>query len=187
MSNFLTGSLIIAAPRLSEGMFFRSVCLVVHHDQDGAIGLMLNRPLAPDIPQLWQLLYGDTTPPPQPSDLPVHFGGPIAGPVMALHDQQQLAEAQTGNGIYVAAQRDHLQELLGKSHECVRLIVGHAGWSGGQLEKELADGYWYTLPATPEYVFEADDAMWSDLLAKGAALQLASWVKAKPIPDPSWN
>ena len=185
MTNSLIGTLLIAAPQMSEGLFMRSVCLVVHHDDTGAIGLMLNRPMKIELPQLWELLAEGRSPVEQIH--PIHFGGPISGPVLVLHNQQALAEAQTGEGVYVAAQREHLQQLLGSPQDSVRLIVGHAGWSGGQLEHELATGIWYTLPATPELVFEADELMWSDLVRKAVGRQLTQWIGSKPIPDPTWN
>ena len=58
----------------------------------------------------------------------LHFGGPRSGPVVAIHQTSQYAEAETGEGIYVAAQRQHLEELVRDHPAPYRLIVGHLGW-----------------------------------------------------------
>lgn len=192
MSKFSAGQLLVASPTVDNSLFGRSVCLVMHHDGDGAIGVMLNRPLQPKPEQLLKMLAGTDNKHSKRSRLPaisvseskaddsrrvIHFGGPLAGPVVALHNQQKLAEATTGVGVYVAAQKDHLQQLFkADSVGPMRLIVGHAAWKGGQLEAEIAAGLWYLLPATADRVFEADDLMWPQLIRTGVGHSLANWV-----------
>ncbi len=193
MSSSLTGTLLVASPQITEGLFARSVCLIVHHDHQAVIGLVLNRPLPTVLPQLLAAINGQPPvnsrldPGPTAANLPVHYGGPLAGPVMALHLDKQLAEAETTQEIYVAAQQGHLQQLIGQTQSPVRLIVGHAGWTNEQLVKELQAGNWYTLPATPDLVFEHDDTMWQRLLPRAAGLAVAKWVAAVPTPNPMWN
>ena len=194
-SSFSAGKLLVASPALVDPLFGRSVCLVMHHDQDGAIGVLLNRPLQLGPNQLLKMLQQDT--PAEKSSSAsrldgvlsgssavesqakrqVHFGGPNAGPVVAIHKQQSLAEAETGAGVYVAAQKEHLQQLVNSDPASpMRLIVGHAAWKSGQLEAEIAAGLWYLLPATADRVFEADDSMWAHLVRTGVGHALASWV-----------
>lgn len=194
MSSFSAGKLIVASPALADPLFGRSVCLVMHHDSEGAIGVLLNRPLQLGPGQLLKMLDPGSVEPSSksssngnsrlPSDSPlprpgrpVHFGGPNAGPVVALHSQLSLAEAETGTGVYVAAQKEHLQELVKADvNDPMRLIIGHAAWKGGQLEAEIEAGLWYLLPATADRVFEADDSMWAHLVRTGVGHSLASWV-----------
>lgn len=177
MSDHFTGKLLVASPSMVDPMFGRSVCLVMHHDEDGAIGVLLNRPLQPGPEELWKLLEADESRVPRPTNRSIHFGGPMAGPVVALHAQQQWAEAETGTGVYVAAQKEHLQKLVSRTAEGpMRLIIGHAAWQSGQLEQEIAAGAWYLLPATADRVFEADDSMWPHLVRTGVGHSLASWV-----------
>jgi putative transcriptional regulator len=186
---------------MADPLFRRSVCLVVHHDEEGAIGVLLNRPIEAASAGLWKALSGEvegggeepqqassgeatqrfTVPePPEPaapSGRSVHFGGPLSGPVLALHAEATLAEAETGSGVYLAAQKDHLQQLVKAAADGpLRLIVGHAGWQKGQLEAEIEAGFWYLLPATADRVFAADDAMWSHLVRTGVGHTLARWV-----------
>lgn len=190
-SSFSAGKLLVASPSLVDPLFSRSVCLVMHHDQDGAIGVLLNRPMQLGPNQLLKMLEPEAAAEQASSRsrLPekavqssqpkrqVHFGGPNAGPVVALHCQQSLAEAETGAGVYVAAQKEHLQQLVqADASGQMRLIIGHAAWKGGQLEAEISAGLWYLLPATADRVFEADDSMWTHLVRTGVGHTLAAWV-----------
>lgn len=187
MVSSLTGNLLVAATSLDSEVFARSVCLVVHHDEDGAIGLLLNRPLKPQPTELLSLLgahgpYGGDR-----SSGTIHFGGPLSGPVVALHALPALAEAETLSGIYVAAQKEHLEQLLNQSTEPMRLIVGHAGWSPGQLETEIAAGSWHVSPASTEIIFSSDEAMWAHSLRHACGRSVARWVGARPAASPELN
>lgn len=193
MSDSYVGQLLVASARIEDPLFGRSVCLVMQHDASGAIGVLLNRPLQVG-PQLWQLLGSDQE---QKSRLEsagenrwVHFGGPLSGPVVALHVNRQLADAETLPGVYVAAQKEHLQQLVKEvqPETRMRLIVGHAGWPEGQLEAEIAAGLWHVLPATVDRVFEADEAMWPHLVKQGVGLSLAKWVGIEDHQiEAQWN
>ena len=155
----LTGVLLVATPRLTDDIFGRSVCLVLEHVPDHSVGVVLNRPFAIDVAPLWQELTSGlsktASPPPH-----LHFGGPVSGPVVAIHDRESLAEAGNGNGVYLAAQVENLKKLVLIPPEHYRLFVGHAAWKSGQLEQEIRDGFWYPLPADPELVFGSDFDMW---------------------------
>jgi len=155
----LTGVLLVATPRLTDDIFGRSVCLVLEHVPDHSVGVVLNRPFALDVAPLWQELTSGlsktASPPPH-----LHFGGPVSGPVVAIHDRESLAEAGNGNGVYLAAQVENLKKLVLIPPEHYRLFVGHAAWKSGQLEQEIRDGFWYPLPADPELVFGSDFDMW---------------------------
>jgi len=155
----LTGVLLVATPRLTDDIFGRSVCLVLEHVPDHSVGVVLNRPFSLDVAPLWQELTSGlsktASPPPH-----LHFGGPVSGPVVAIHDRESLAEAGNGNGVYLAAQVENLKKLVLIPPEHYRLFVGHAAWKSGQLEQEIRDGFWYPLPADPELVFGSDFDMW---------------------------
>lgn len=194
-----TGHLLVASPRLEDPIFGRSVCLIMHHDPSGAIGVLLNRPLrtptqlwAP--PQLWALLEAEENRSRLLSEPKsarcVHFGGPLSGPVVAVHSNRKFAEAETADGVYIAAQQGYLQKLI----QCeataapVRLIIGHAGWRQGKLEEEIESGLWYPLPATAERVFESDESMWPQLVRKGLGHALSRWIGVDDSRgNPNWN
>jgi putative transcriptional regulator len=180
MNEYSAGKLLVASPSVVDPLFARSVCLVMQHDATGAIGLLLNRPLQAGPSELWNLLAGSTNSAsriPSASSRCVHFGGPMSGPVVALHDGRQWAEAEPTSGVYVAAQKSNLQHVVSPgAAQHVRLIIGHAAWQSGQLEAEIAAGIWYPLPATADRVFAADETMWPRLVRIGVGHSLASWV-----------
>ena len=139
MTFSLAGNLLVASTIVTDSVFARGVCLTMQHDENGAIAVMLNRPIWPPPAELIKLITGGTenesqeskptartsrldrkiselqlaTPSPgmHPAGF-LHFGGPISGPVLAIHGSLTLAEAQTGAGIYVAAQKEHLEQLV---------------------------------------------------------------------------
>jgi putative transcriptional regulator len=210
MTQSLVGNLLVASTLVDEPLFSRGVCLLVHHDESGAIGVMLNRPIMPPPQALMKILNpdadGSDTPPAESggkSRLPaggvggpgeaievsageplgsapgmVHFGGPLSGPVVAVHSSLALAEVETGRGVYVAAQKDHLETLVRESRSAYRLIIGHAAWSVQQLTDELAAGFWHILPATPETVFPLHADLWPYLIRRATGASVAAWVGA---------
>ena len=86
----------------------------------------------------------------------------MSGPVIALHNQPELAEYTTVDGVYVAARLDNLQRLVQSYDQAeVRIIVGQATWQPGELEVELRDGKWLPMPVSPQLVFSSEDEMWA--------------------------
>jgi putative transcriptional regulator len=156
----LAGFLLVAAPGVQDPVFSRSVCMIVEHSDEHTIGIMLNKPLAIDTKLLWsQLLDGVE----KPVNLlgHVNFGGPTNGPVLAIHDNKQLAEGGNDQGIYLSAQAETLKKIAQDSPDHCRIFVGHSVWSVSQLETEIVDGKWHILPAVPELVFADEQSMWS--------------------------
>ncbi|TWT82672.1 hypothetical protein CA13_41350 [Planctomycetes bacterium CA13] len=106
----------------------------------------------------------------------VHFGGPLSGPIVAIHQLSEYAEAETGHGIYVAAQKQHLEGLVKKQPGPYRLIIGHLGWEPARLQGEMDAGLWHLVPATAEAVFENSDQMWPRLIRRATSRSVARWV-----------
>lgn len=187
----LTGHLLVASSTVTDPIYAHGVCLVVHQDDSGVIGVMLNRPMQPN-PSAFMKLMGETpvsndrlAPMPIPTPIPealgtVHFGGPLTGPVVAIHQMSKYAEAETGDGIYVAAEKQHLEELVRKQASPYRLIVGHLGWDLEKLEGELNAGIWHLLPATVDIVFRDAEQMWPGLIRRATSRSLANWLG---VPD----
>ena len=118
-----------------------------------------------------------------PASGSLHFGGPLSGPVVAIHASSEYAEAETGPGIYVAAQKHHLEYLVRHHPVPYRLIVGHLGWTGEQLRTEISRGLWHVLPATPDLVFAAEGDLWPRLIRRATAASLADWLGTPDVPD----
>lgn len=189
----LTGNLLVASSVVGDPVYSRGVCLVVHQDDGGAIGVMLNRPMQPEPAAFMKMLGQDgdvpsnrMASPPGPSSLPpnplgtVHFGGPLSGPVVAIHPLSQYAEAETGQGIYVAAQKQNLEDLVREQPCPYRLIVGHLGWESGQLQAEIDAGIWHPVPATVDTVFRNAAEMWPGLIGRATSRSVARWIG---VPD----
>ncbi len=156
----LAGCVLVAAPSIEDPVFARSVCIVVEHSQMQTIGIMLNRRLVMDTKSLWeQLLDGATRPANAVSY--INFGGPQNGPVLAIHDNQKLAEGGNSQGVYLSAQSDTLKKLAQSTPEHCRLFIGHALWQVSQLETEIINGDWHVMPAVPELVFADEHTMWA--------------------------
>lgn len=178
----LSGQLLVATNRRSDGMFAGSVLLVLQHDSSGSVGLVLNKSLDIEIEPLWKFLNGEKAHHPS-----VCFGGPISGPILALHDHEECAEASAATGVYIAAHLDKLQRLVSAEAGEVRIVVGQVLWQGGQLEQELAQGMWLPLPATPKIVFARADEMWRQSMREIGNQYVSIITKSLPPADVRWN
>jgi putative transcriptional regulator len=177
----LQGKLLIAAPSLVDPNFRRTVILVAQHTEEGAMGLVLNRPsdaeVAEAVPPLAGLVgEGDE----------VWAGGPVEpGGVIVLaefDDPEASAELIFGRIGFMAAEAD--PTLVATATGRARVYAGYAGWAAGQLEEELEEESWFVEPALEDDVFNGSADLWSDVLArKGGPYALLS----KMPPDPSLN
>lgn len=162
---YLTGQLLIATPLVTEETFNRSVVYVFAHDEGGAMGIVINRPL-PGIhfSSLFEQLHIDVENPAQ--DIDVFHGGPVElSRGFVIYDgEYPCAEAiSVSNGIGVTASAGILRDIgAGRGPEKCLIAVGYAGWSAGQLETEIEQNGWITVPASHELLFDMpNDAKWT--------------------------
>jgi putative transcriptional regulator len=176
------GQLLIAGPTLLDPNFFRSVVLVVEHSEDGALGLVLNRPsetiVGDAVPQLDELV--DT-------DEQLYIGGPVQPSsviVLARFEDPSDAALLAFDDIGVLATGDSPEQQSTGLIES-RAFVGHSGWGPGQLDGELERGDWILDAATREDAFTAQPQdLWQSVLTrKGGSYALV----ARMPPDPSVN
>ena len=183
MAESLRGKLILASPALRDPNFVRSVVLIAEHTDEGAMGLVLNRPASATVgeavPDLsW--LAGDAE--------PVYVGGPVAETaviVLAEFDLPELAGAIVEDDLgFIGSDADDPERLDGAIRRA-RVFAGHAGWGPGQLESELAEESWIVEPPLREEIFTLDpEALWGDVLRrKGNRFALLATMP----PDPSVN
>jgi putative transcriptional regulator len=179
------GHFLLASRRLLDPNFVHTVVLLIEHNDTGALGVVLNRPTSKTVQELWRQVGNS----PCECLEPVHLGGPVSGPVMALHTLHDVAETEIVPGVYFAAKKPNLDDLVCRSgdHRC-KLFVGHAGWGPGQLESEIEQGAWHTAPATLEDVFDDADDLWQRLVEHFEGVSLPAMLGIKHIPpDPSVN
>lgn len=179
----LAGKLLIAVPGLSDPNFSRTVVLMVQHDEDGAFGLVLNRPGSEPVAAVWERMTGD----PCPVDRPVLIGGPVAGPLMAIHASPVHAEHEIAPGVWFSGHRDHLAALVAEAGEPLLILGGYAGWGPEQLETELAEGSWEVTDATASLVFADSATLWKQALRRVADDRLRTWLAIRTAPAEPWH
>jgi len=159
----LRGQLLVAHPALLDPHFRRTIVLLSEHSStEGAMGIILNRPLDRSLGEL-RPVFADTV----LSGVPVFEGGPVRDEEVIL-----VAWRWGGDGqelrFYFGTTPEKIVELIEENPDFhVRAYLGHAGWSAGQVEGELAENAWLVSPVARECLI-ADDwgAAWRDLLLR---------------------
>jgi putative transcriptional regulator len=182
VTDSLKGRLLIAGADLFDPNFRRTVVLVTEHDEEGAVGLVLNRPaetrVAEAVPGLSPLVAPDA---------PVFVGGPVDQQsllVLAEFDDPDDSASTVFDDIgFVHGDADI--ELAAGTTRRARVFAGYAGWTAGQLDDELEADGWIVAQATRDDVFEAGEELWCDVLRRqgGTYYKLLSMMPA----DPSLN
>lgn len=177
------GRLLVAAPALEDPNFRRTVVLMLEHSPDGALGLVLNRPTS--------LVARAALPDELASMIPegehVHQGGPVQPDAVIVladfHDTSRAAGIACGSVGIVDPSGD--METLSGAVGAVRAFGGYAGWSGGQLEEEIADEAWIDAVCLPDDIFtDEPTALWGRVLERKGG----SWrIIARMPDDPSLN
>lgn len=154
----LTGSLLIAMPTLADPNFWRSVVLVgVHSQEDGAFGLVINRPLEVELADILSELGDEAADHELP---PVMAGGPVQPQqgfvLFERHDLVSDEDAlQVGTSLTVSGSSQILSDLVHRRiPRRYRLLLGYAGWHPGQLELEIEENSWLVAPLDPSIVFD---------------------------------
>jgi putative transcriptional regulator len=175
----LAGKLIVSSPSLLDPNFRRTVVLMTHHDEEGAMGLVLSRPSP--------LAVADTVP--GLADLPgadcLYVGGPVQTDVIValveLEEPHPEVEPVVGTIGYLPGESEADDLEIARA----RVFAGYSGWGPGQLEEEMAEPSWIVVRAVPDDVFAPDpDELWRTVLhRKGGKYAL---IATMPF-DPSLN
>ncbi len=178
-SPYLVGQLLVAMPGMPDPRFAKSVIYICAHNDDGAMGLVINQPLIdltfPDL--LDQLNLKQTDPGAQIS---IQFGGPVEqGRGFVLHSPDYLHESTlvVDGEVALTGTVDILQAIADGSGPRARILaLGYAGWGPGQLDHEILENGWLTVEADPGLVFETGlEQKWEGALTKlGIDLSLLS-------------
>lgn len=181
----LAGHLLVATPATGGEVFHRSVVLLLHHDDDGAHGLVINKPLVVGVDAVLPTWASHLTP---PSTL--YQGGPVGldtalGLVLCPDvsaDPLGIHLIFRGLGV---VDLDSPPEIVVPAVTGLRIFAGYSGWGPGQLDDEIAEHAWYVVPLLPEDPFSDEPGtMWTRVLARqGGRL---AWAARFP-EDPSLN
>lgn len=168
--HFLTGQLLIAMPSMADDRFTQSVIYLCAHTAEGAMGLVLNRPVArPTFEELLRQLKVDPVPPVR--QIRMFAGGPVEnGRGFVLHTADWTGDGslRVDEAVALTASLDVLKVIAEGSgpRECL-LALGYAGWGPGQLDREIQDNAWLSVPADEALVFGGGHAtQWRRALAK---------------------
>lgn len=180
----LAGQLLIAIPDLHDPNFFRTVVLLFQHNDEGASGVILNRPSDVTIESVWQEVAQA-----EQCDCqdPVHIGGPVEGPIIGLHTSLALGETPVLPSLFLSFSSDNLNELVKQDEQRFRLYSGYSGWGPGQLESEIKQGGWLMLPANVDHVFDSPDGLWKQVCDQVGSDILKSHMGTHVPTDPSMN
>ena len=173
---YLTGQLLIAMPTMTDPRFERTVIYLCAHNDEGAMGLVVNKPMASIT--FTELLEQLDIPPGEPMvmDQLVLFGGPVeSGRGFVLHSGDFMREGTMmvddqalGDGVALTATLDILRAIAdGQGPRHHALALGYAGWAPGQLDGEMQANGWLTAPADEEILFDRDlSTKWERAIAK---------------------
>lgn len=178
----LTGRLLVATPALTDPHFERAVVLLLDHDEEGGLGVVLNSPSSVAVESVlepWAQLAGDP---------PVVFeGGPVgtdSALALAVLPGEQPDEELLGwrrvHGAIGLVDLDAPPELLAAEVGSLRVFAGYAGWAPGQLESELAEGAWYVVESEPGDVsMPHPERLWRSVLRRqrGQLALVATWTE----------
>jgi putative transcriptional regulator len=168
-SRFLTGQLLIAMPQMADPRFAQTVIYMCAHSDDGAMGLVINRPIdSISFPGLLKQLEIDV--PGANDQIRVMFGGPVeTGRGFVLHSPDYVQEStlMIEGDLGLTATMDILKDIAsGSGPERSLLALGYAGWAPGQLDQEMQSNGWLHAPANADLIFNDDiDSKWDRALA----------------------
>lgn len=161
----LSNQLLIAMPGMADPNFSTTVTLVCEHNSDGALGIIINRPMVMNLGGLFKQLdldgYDGAL-----ADQPVLIGGPVASERgFVLHSSGVSYESTIAVSpeVQLTLSRDVIDALAtGSGPEKSLVALGYAGWDTGQLEEEMLNNAWLTVPASPDVIFDVPFAdRWS--------------------------
>lgn len=181
VADSLAPGFIIASPKLDESVFERSVILMIHHDSEGAMGFIINKPLELDFGSLLEMVeLEDGEIDADCYTRNVYFGGPVRTeqlwviandgntPEGSFEDLDRNAQMQFHQDWLLTGTVASIENLAGGLGPRVfRPYVGYAGWGPGQLETEISEGSWLTLDFDDDFVFdEPIGTMWDVALER---------------------
>ncbi|MEE9313521.1 MAG: YqgE/AlgH family protein [Rhizobiaceae bacterium] len=166
----LKGHLLIAMPSMEDTRFARAIVLVCSHSEEGSMGFILNQPVSTplftDILEELDIEEEILDPESKNREVPIFRGGPVEqgrGFVVHSLDFSSSASARVGDLAGVTATLEALRCLAGPTPpENAIMLLGYAGWSEGQLEDEIIQNGWLTMPASRALVFETHHTMQYD-------------------------
>lgn len=153
----LSNHFLIAMPAMADPFFAKSLTYVCEHNEQGALGIVVNRPINLTLSELFAQIQLPLNPA-ELQDMPVHFGGPVQterGFVLHEPTGKWQSTLSINDKIGLTTSKDILQAVgEGQGPHNLLVTLGYAGWSQGQLEEELSQNAWLTVAASNQILFE---------------------------------
>ncbi len=163
--NSIINHMIISMPHLNDPYFKKSVIFMCEHDKNGAMGLIVNKPFNDEMINdvLYQISNDSNHIKEYFSNL--YFGGPVfIDRGILLHDKNIHSDKsiKISNDLFISTYKKKLNDISKIDNGNYKLFFGHAGWTKGQLENEIANGDWIVQETSTEFIFNIpEDQMWS--------------------------
>jgi len=160
----LKNQILISMPHMTDPFFSKSVIYICEHNQQGAMGIIINKQFKePELKDIFDKLYiGDDAIHSFVND--IYFGGPVLlEKGIVLHDASHISNGTIAlsKTISMTSTQDILKELQLTADIPFKLMLGHSGWSPGQLEREIENGDWLMQSTTADFIFNVQpDQMW---------------------------
>lgn len=175
----LAGSLLVAHPALRDENFRRTVVLLAAHARaEGAMGVILNRPLGRSLGEVVEAFAKSPL-----GGIPLYEGGPV-GEKQVIFAGWNRTPGNRGFQIHFGLAADKAEQLLKEEPDArLRAYLGHSGWSAGQLERELGADGWIVARPDPERLASLDGAgLWRDFFTE-ASPEIRLWAEAPDAPE----
>jgi len=162
--NSINNRILIAMPHMDSPFFKESVIFMCEHDSNGAMGLIVNKPLDDQALKkvLANLNYNSNDMIKSIAD--IYFGGPVLfDRGIVLHSKQinLYKSIKLSDDFYLSSDKKSLKNITENTKDKSKFFLGHAGWSKGQLENEIENGDWVIQDTSPEFIFNfPEDKMW---------------------------
>lgn len=208
----LVGKLLVASTSMRDPILSQAVAMVVEHHERRISAVLLNRPISTQVhaaesaePRQSENGQGTTRDAHRLESAQtdqanaviaaalqalgeVHFGGPLASPMLAICGEPEHGEFQIGPGVYGAVTRQTLAEMAIDRPEHCRILIGALRWGPAELEQQLEAGLWHLADAQAQHVWQEDQWMWQNLLPDAMAGSMAQWVGLpQRVSDSSLN
>src|SRR5205823_196225 len=154
--------------------------LMLDHSDEGAAGVILNRPTEATVAAIADQVFEE----PSDWDQPISLGGPVPGPLLVLHTVEDLADQTILPGVFSTVDAAKFRDVVRRKPAPALTLANYAGWSPGQLEGEIAEGSWVSLPARPELVFtDSPGDLWTAVMKEYNGRRLTALLGIHDVPD----
>lgn len=166
----LAGRLLVAEPEMGDPRFAKAVILMVRHDQKGALGIVINRPVE-EVPVAKVLDALGIDSKGSEGEVRLFAGGPVqpdAGFIIHTPEYRRTGTIDIDGRVAMTADPQVLRDIGHREGPRQSLVAfGYAGWGPGQLEGELMLNAWFTMPEEPKLVFDVDrDKLWDEVMQR---------------------